>query len=130
MELLKTAIIFPMIFLIISRILNSKINIYLHATEYKYNYRLKFYNMKVGRFFFISVFCRDVMVAKRVIIYSVISLINTLFMIISALISYFFEIEYLFAIFELIALIILVFLLASANFRDRTVWTIWGTRKK
>ena len=123
-------IVLPLIFMCLGRVLNSKANYYLIVKINRgEKNKVKFYSFGKIRYLLVSVFCYEREVAKTVLIYSLIITINTIFMAVTALISYYFELTYLSMVFQLLGAIILILLLIKANFNDRTVWTDFGTRK-
>ena len=118
-------IIIPAIFFVLSRFLNSTANHCLVTKSFrKTNKRpIKFYTMGKKRYLLISIFCAEKEVAKKVIIYSILSIVNTFFMIASALITYYFRIKYLPIIFLGLGVIIIINIIVTADYYDRTVWT-------
>ena len=78
----------------------------------------------------ISFFCKENLVAKRVIVFSILSFICAILMSISTIIAYELSVKYLPIAFWILSFIMLTVLLVSVHFRDLSVWTFWGTRKK
>lgn len=112
-----------------NRFMCSKANYYLNQINHL-NTKLVFYKLGIGRYFLVSVFCFEANVSKRIIVYSVLNLINILLSIISAVISIYNCYDKIILIFLVCGILELIIIIYTANFNDKTVWSNWGTRKR
>ena len=112
-----------------NRFMCSKANYYLNQINHL-NAKLKFYELGIARYFLVSVFCFDANVSKRIIVYSVLNLINILLSIISAVISIYIIHDKIILIFLVCGVLELIIIIYTANFNDKTIWSNWGTRKR
>ncbi len=124
-------VIVPIVFYALSRFLNAQVNYYLTVIADRGHKLIKFSKLShVSSFMLISFFCKENLVAKRVIVFSILSFICAILMSISTIIAYELSVKYLPIAFWILSFIMLTVLLVSVHFRDLSVWTFWGTRKK
>lgn len=130
-EWIVVIVMVPIVYLAICRFLNSRANYYQIATEKTDWRKRKYYKLKpIIGYLLISILLEEDKVEKKVIIMSILALINAICMFATALVSYYVNIRFVPAIFWFTGLVILVFTGAFANYNDRTVWDIWGRKKK
>ena len=105
MDIIIIDIVAPILFYIFCRAFNAQGNHYLTVKEksrendlYKTG-RTKFYKMGKFRFVLVSVSCYEEYVARRVIVMSIICLANTFLALITALIAYLTDLQFLVYIF-------------------------------
>ena len=82
----------------------------------------------IAGYLLISILLEEDKVEKKVIIMSILALINAICMFATALVSYYVNIRFVPAIFWFTGLVSMLFI--PVNFNDRTVWDIWGRKKK
>ncbi len=129
MDIILKGVIIPIVIYLLSRVFNGQGNYYLTVKEDVVKKR-KFYKMGKFRYVLVSIFCHEDYVAKCIIVMSILCLINSLLISVSALILYYTNISVFFIIFSLSGVILIIISGCFANFRDKTVWTDWGGRKK
>lgn len=116
-------LIIPVIIFIFSRTTASHANYYLNAKR-KQNGRIGFIKMNFIRYILISVFCKESDVASRVLIMSILSILNCGLIIASILLWFFYGSFWWigFVVCCCLAGGLLLIMNLFANYRDKTIW--------
>ena len=122
-------VVVPVVSLMIFRFFLSRANYYLNATRLRPNKHTVFYEMGKGRFFLVSFLIEEKQVGKSVIVLSITSIVSVILTCVSAIISYYCEIDYLVFFFIPLLVINLVAILFVVNYNDKAVWTALGTKR-
>ncbi|MDE5593744.1 MAG: hypothetical protein K2I75_07420 [Clostridiales bacterium] len=125
--------IVPIIALVVFRVLCAKANFYCNATVQKRSLSqrkaIKFYDMKLARYFVVSVLCEHSTVARRVLWCAVLSIADFIAILATALVYVYLDINVYLIISCCLAVVLIIVLLVFANFNDTAIWTRWGTSK-
>ncbi len=129
----SVVLIVPIIALVVFRILCAKANYYCNAKVQQrsllQNKPTKFYDMKLARYFVISVLCEHSTVARRVLWCAVASIADFIAILATTLVYIYLDINLYLIISCSLGVVLIVVLLVFANFNDTAIWTRWGTPK-
>lgn len=129
----SVVLIVPIIALVVCRVLCAKANYYCNATVQQRSLiqkkAIKFYDMKLARYFVISVLCKHSTVARRVLWCAVLSIADFIAILATALVYIYIDVSVYLIISCSLAVVLMVVLLVFANFNDTSIWSIWGNPK-
>ncbi|MDE6029609.1 MAG: hypothetical protein K2F90_04740 [Clostridiales bacterium] len=126
----SVVLIVPIIAIIAFRILCAKANYYCNATVQQRSLLqkqpIKFYDMKLARYFVVSAVCQHSTVARRVLWCSVAGIADFVAILASAIVYIYLDINLYLLISSSLGVVLIVTLLVFVNFNDASVWTRWG----